>query len=214
MESATTPGERQRDDLVQATGGRFDGQALDQALVDVRMGGRIALQQILGVADDIDAGGCARQRERQIEGDRCAGAHVDVAFERLESLRLDDDVIRIRRQIAEDVPAGGIGGRRARKAGDRVTEANLDRLHEAAGRVLDGALYGTATQPLRASRRGEQAAAHCLCAHRKEKETEVTSKDAREVRWRELHNPGIVRRGHLNRQAVSNGRSHTPMSGL
>ena len=39
----------------------------------------------------------------EIERDRHAAPHFDVALERLESLRLDREVIGIRRQVAEDV---------------------------------------------------------------------------------------------------------------
>ena len=93
----------QRDDLVQPAGRRLDRQLRDQALIDVGVRGRIALEQILGVADDLAPRRRAGQRQRQVERDRHAAPHVDVALERLEPLGLDDDVIRIRRQVAEDV---------------------------------------------------------------------------------------------------------------
>ena len=56
---------RQRDDLVQAAGRGFDRQLRDQALVDVGVRRRIALEQILGVTDDLDARSSPGERERR-----------------------------------------------------------------------------------------------------------------------------------------------------
>src|SRR5207245_3593570 len=87
-----------------------------------------------------------------IEGNWHRGANVDIALERLESLRLDRDVVRIRRQIAEHVFAGRIRRGRPAETGDAVDDSDLDRLHHAAGRILDGPLDGArAAQTLGAS---------------------------------------------------------------
>ncbi len=85
----------QRDHLIQS-GRRFERQLLDQALIDVRVRGRVALEQVLGVADDVNAGGRAFERKRQIEDDRDGAADVNVASERLKTLRLDRHVIAAR----------------------------------------------------------------------------------------------------------------------
>ena len=128
--------------------------------------------RIFRVADDLHGGRRARQRQRQIERDRHAAAHVDVLFERLKSLRGHRDVIGVRRQVAEHILARGVRRRRPAVAGDRDCRSDLDRLHHAAGRVFDDALDGAgAAQPLgggarhadRADRdRGLQNDRHCL----------------------------------------------------
>ena len=56
----------------------------------------------------------------QVQRDRHAGPHVDVALERLKSLRLDREVIRIRRQVVEHVLARRVRRRRPSEAGDRI----------------------------------------------------------------------------------------------
>ena len=120
----------------------LERQLRDQALIDVGVRRRIALEQILGVADDLDRRGRARERQRDVELDRHGAAHVDVPLERREALRADRNVIRVRRQVAEHEPAGRVGRRAAVESGDRVAELDGDRLHHAAGRVLHRALHG------------------------------------------------------------------------
>ena len=66
------------------------GSFCDQALVQVGVRRRIALDQILRVADDLRLSlGRCRQREREIHVDRHRAPHVDIALERLEALRAD-----------------------------------------------------------------------------------------------------------------------------
>ena len=59
----------------------LDWQPLNQTLIDVSVRGRIALEQILCVTDDLDARRCSGKRERQIELDRHGGPDGDVAFD-------------------------------------------------------------------------------------------------------------------------------------
>ena len=151
---------RQRDHLVEARR-RLERQFRHETLIDVRVRGRIALEQILRVADDLDGGGRAFESERQIDCDGNTTTHVDVPLERLEALRGDRHVIRIRRQIGEHVLAGRVGRRRPGEAGDRVADLDLDGLHDAAGRILDCALHRTrAAEPLGARARDPD------CTHR------------------------------------------------
>ena len=58
----------------------------------------------------------------------------------IEALHLDRHVIRVGREVAEDVPAGRIGRRGFRETADRVGNLHLDRLHHAAGRIFHDAL--------------------------------------------------------------------------
>ena len=131
----------QRDHLVQP-GRRFERQFRNQALVDVRVRAGIALQEIFGVPDDVDTAGGARQGQREVHCDRHRAANVHIAFKRLESLCVDGQVIGIRRQVVEHVLSGGIRRRRSREPAHLVTDANLDGLHHAPGRILHRALNG------------------------------------------------------------------------
>ena len=76
------------------------------------MRARVALQKILGMADDIDGACGAREDKREVQGDWDGAAHLHVTFQRLEALRLNRHVVGIRRKIVEDVLARGISGRR------------------------------------------------------------------------------------------------------
>jgi hypothetical protein len=108
-----------------------------------------ALEQIFRMTHDLHRGRRPRQRERQVEHDGHRGADIHIAFELLESLRLDGDVIRIRRQVAEDVLPGRIGRGRPGKAGDWIGDSDLDRLHHTTSWIFHGALHGAcATQSL------------------------------------------------------------------
>jgi hypothetical protein len=102
--------------------------------------GGIAFGQIVRMADHLDAAGRPGEHQRNIEGDGHTGADVDVTLERVEPLRIDGDMVRVRRQVAEGELASSIRGRRSREAGDRVADFDLDRLHHAAGGIFDGAL--------------------------------------------------------------------------
>ena len=92
--------------------------------------------------------------KRQIQGDRHAGAYLDIALQGLKSLGLDGDVIRIRWQIAEDVTARRVRVRGPRKSADRIADPYLNGLHHTARRILHCALHRAgAAKPLREGRR-------------------------------------------------------------
>src|SRR5205823_9756184 len=110
-------------------------------LIDVGVRSRIALEQIFGVADDLDGRGGAGQGQRQIHRDGDGAPDIDVALQRLEPLRYDLDVVRVWWEISEPVLAHRISGGRPAEAGDRVADPDLDRLHHATGGILDGALH-------------------------------------------------------------------------
>jgi hypothetical protein len=134
-------GRRHGNDLIQAGRG-LEGQLRDQALIDVGVGRRIALEELFGMADDVDRSGRARQPERQVDVDRNRRSYVDVALECLETLCGNADVVRVRRQIAEHVLPHGIRCGRPTEPRDRITDCDFHRLHYSTRRVLHRALHG------------------------------------------------------------------------
>jgi hypothetical protein len=149
FESETTPGDASVMTWFSPRRG-LERQPRDQTLIDIGMRGRVALEQVLCVADDLNRRR-RRERERHVDGNRHGAADLDVAFERLESVRVDAEVVRIRRQVAEHVLPGGVGRRRSREPGHRIGDLDRDGLHRAAGRISHGAAHRAgAAEPLSA----------------------------------------------------------------
>ena len=154
----------------------------------------------------------ASEREGQIKRDRNGAAHIHIALERLKALRLDQNVVRIRRQIVEDVPPCRICRSRSSEARHGIGDLHLDRLHHAAGRILHGALNGSrSTQSLPDCRHSERSQAQHGNPHTRARPTQphFHNTSLRKAHHsRDTSNECRTRRQQANRWSVAGDGRH------